>query len=217
MFVSVIATTRNASIAVRTLHTLLNLNIISIQSNNRVEINFIKDDQVEKNKVLIKKAKTADRILVLDYGISLDTESLKKVFSVFGQHYSLQVFPCVVENIDWDMFKSKLSNKSKEPIEQMGLNFDTEVTKKLSDDDYIVKSTSARAWVVESKHFLKCVKDKKGEPVKLPNTNTEFFEKLLSRGLKTFAFTAAKPTISYQHECIGNILESANVNKGYAR
>ena len=215
MFISLIATTRNASIAVRTLHTILNMNIACIKSDNRFEINFVKDNQIEKNKTILKKIKSSDRILMLDYGIALDVESIKKIFSKFEQGYSLQVFPCVSENIDWEMFKSKISKGSKEPHEQMGMNFDTEVSKKISDDNYVVKKTTPRAWVAESKQVLRCIKDKKGETIKLPNTNEEFFEKLLSKGVKMYAFTAAKPIISYQHECIGNILESANVNKGY--
>ena len=73
MFISLITTTRNASIAVRTLHTILNMNVMCIQTEHRFEINFVKDNQVEKNKFLLKKLKSADRVLVLDYGISLDT------------------------------------------------------------------------------------------------------------------------------------------------
>lgn len=217
MFVSLIATTRNASIAVRTLHTILNINILCVNSNNRIEINFVKDNQYEKNRLFIKKLKSSDRVLVLDYGISLDLESIKKIFSKFEQGYSLQVFPCVSENIDWKMFKEKLSNDSKEPYEQMGLNFDTEVSKKISENNYTIKKTVPRAWVADSKQVFRSLKDKKGELIRLPNTTEEFFEKLLTNGVKMYAFTAAKPVISYQHECIGNILESANVNKGYAQ
>jgi len=193
------------------------MNIFSIKTEHRFEINFVKDNQVEKNKILLKKLKSSDRVLILDYGISLDIESIKKVFSKFEQGFHLQVFPCVSENIDWNMFKTKITKGSKEPIGQMGMNFDTEVSKKISDDNYVVKKTVPRAWIAESKQILRCLKDKKGDTIKLPNTNEDFFEKLLTNGVKAYAFTAAKPVISYQHECIGNILESSNVNKGYAQ
>jgi len=217
MFISLITTTRNASIAVRTLHTILNMNVMCIQTDHRFEINFVKDNQVEKNKFLLKKLKSTDRVLVLDYGISLDIESIKKIFSKFEQGFHLQVFPCVSENIDWNMFKTKVTKDSKEPLEQMGMNFDTEVSKKISDDNYVITKTAPRAWVADSKQIFRCLKDKKGDIIKLPNTNEEFFEKLLTKGVKMYAFAAAKPIISYQHECVGNILESANVNKGYAQ
>lgn len=217
MFISLIASTRNASIAVRTLHTILNMNIICIKSDNRIEINFVTDNQVEKNRILLKKMKSSDRVLMLDYGISLDIESIKKVFSKFEHGYSVQIFPCVSENIDWEMFKTKIKNNSTEPTHQMGMNFDTEVSRKISDDNYVVKKTAPRAWVAESKQLLRSIKDKKGETIKLPNTNEDLFEMLLSKNVKMYAFTAAKPIISYQHECIGNIIESANVNKACAR
>jgi hypothetical protein len=89
----------------------------------------------------------------------------------------------------------------------MGLNFDTDVGKKISTDIYTVTTTSARAWVMFSKNIMKNNKDKKGNW----NVNVKIFEKLKERGVKIYAFTAAKLIMTYTHECVSNILSAAGV------
>ena len=73
------------------------------------------------------------------------------------------VFPGVKEGIDWGMFKQKVDDKVDEPVSQMGLHFDTQVGNKIKDDFYSVVSTSAKCWVVSSKHIIRAMKDKRSE------------------------------------------------------
>ena len=84
----------------------------------------------------------------------------------------------------------------------MGLNFDTEVGKKASKDLHKVTKTEARAWVMMTK-----VIGKKGIKLSMPN----MFDKMMEQGVKIFAFTASKLTMTYPHECISNILSAAGV------
>ena len=66
-----------------------------------------------------------------DYGISVDEDSLDQVLEKHDNIGCL-VFPGVKEGIDWEMFSEKVKNDSDEPCTQMGLNFDTDVGKKIS-------------------------------------------------------------------------------------
>lgn len=214
MFISIIVVTRNTSIAVRTLHNLLNLNNLGVgQKNVQIEINFVKDDPFEKSKAIMKKMKSSDRILFIDYGVSLDIESIKKIFEPFQQGCNCLVFPCVTEGIDWDMFKKKVENDVNEPSTQMGLNFDTEVSSKINGDIYKVTKTNPRAWILDSKQVWRTLKGKKNEAVKIPAQSHEMFEKFFEKGVKMCAFIDAKVSVTYQHECLSNILQAAGVNK----
>ena len=56
---------------------------------------------------------------------------------------------------------------------------------------------------------IKKIKDKKTGSWKI-NPNG-MFEKLKKQGVKIYAFTASKLTITYAHECISNILNAAGV------
>lgn len=112
------------------------------------------------------------------------------------------VFPGVKNGIDWGLFKHKVKEGSTEPVSQMGLHFDTEVGKKASKDIYKVVKTDARAWVMMTKVVIK-----KGIKLSVPN----MFDKILEQGIKIFAFTAAKLTMTYPHECVSNILNAAGV------
>ncbi len=117
---------------------------------------------------------------------------------------------------------------------QMGLNFDTEVTgKPVETDVYAVKKTNPRCWAMETKPTFRLLKDKKGDQVRvfiyeyskkgviinfqycgqvpLSPKPAEFFQRLLDRGVKIMAFTAASLTATYSHECLGNIIETAGV------
>lgn len=215
MYINIIIETKNSSISVRTLHNLLNINNIAvIQNNVQIELTFVNDNPFEKTKTLMKKMKTSDRILCIDYGISMDPESVKKIFEPFPQGYNCLVFPCVEEGVDWDMFKNKVKNNVKEPTHQMGLNFDTKVSRKISDDLYKVSETNPKVWLIDSKQVLKKLKGKnKNETLKIPAQTSEIFEKFNEKGINVFAFVDAKICKTYQHECFSNILEAAGVNK----
>jgi hypothetical protein len=215
MYINIIIVTKNASIAVRTLHNILNINGIAIQQQNvQIELSFVSDDPFEKTKLIMKKLKTCDRLLFLEYGISMDMESIKKIFEPLYQGYNCLVFPCVTPGINWDNFKRKIQTDVKEPSPQMGLEFDTQVSQKLKDDYYKVVKTNPRVWMIDSKSVFRTLKPKKGnDPIKLPAQNHEIFEKFLEKGVKIYAFVDAKIIITYQHECLSNILESSGINK----
>lgn len=213
MKLCVFVVTKNASIAVRTMHNLLNLNMACMQNNIQIELNFVSENPFEYMQLLMKKLKTSDRILFIDYAVSLDVESIRKSISPFEPSYSCMVFPGVIQGIDWDMFKTKVLASTKEPLNQAGLNFDTHVSKQINGDIYRVTKTNPRAWVIDSKHIIKKLKGKKGETFKLPAQINELFEKFIDKGINVCAFIDAKITITYQHECLSNILHSAGIVK----
>jgi|SRR6056300_1246472 peroxiredoxin family protein len=206
MKICTVITTRSKSCSVKTLHTILKLNIHCIQNNVQNEILYVNDDPFEKVDVIQKCLPRCDRLFFIDFGISVDEESVKQIF---GNHegVGVLVFPGVKEGIDWGLFKHKVQEGSTEPISQMGLNFDTEVGKKISKDIYSVTSTEAKSWVMFSKNVMKNAKDKKGNF----NLNVKLFEKLKEQGVKIYAFTAAKLIMTYSHECVSNILNAAGI------
>ena len=203
MKICTIIVTRSKSCSVKTLHTVLKLNVRCIQNNVKNEIVYVNDDPFDKVDVINKCMKDSDRIFFIDYGISVDEESLDQVLKPH-EGMGVIVFPCVTEGIDWNMFKTKVLNNSSEPVSQMGLNFDTEVGKQASKDLYKVTKTKPRSWVM----MCNVVKKKCS---KLSSTN--MFDKVMEQGVKIFAFTSAKLTISYPHECISNILNAAGVKR----
>jgi len=195
-------------VSVKTLHTLLRLNQQCSIDKNSLEIVFAQDDHSKKNEVFLKKLKMADRIIWIDYSVHIDEASLKLASSPLLPSYHCLVFPSVKEGIDWSMFKSKVSSGSDEPLNQMGLSFDTDVGKSIGENFHIVIDANPKCWAIDCKHILKALKDKKGEGVKL---GASIFGTFKDRDVKMYAFTDAKITVTYPHECLGNILACANV------
>jgi hypothetical protein len=174
------------------------------------EVIFVNDEPFEKAEIIYKYLKSHDRIFFVDFGISVDEASLDKVFDKHDGVGCL-VFPGVTEGIDWGMFKEKVVSKSKEPVEQIGLHFDTIVANKISDDIYSVNETSAKSWVMMNKNVMKHLKDKKNGAFKIHPRMKNMFLKFKEAGIKIHAYTAAKLIMTYSHECIGNILNAAGV------
>lgn len=201
-----ILVTRSKACHVKTLHTILRLNIKCLQKSINNEITYVDDDPFKKAEIIQQYAKTHDRIFFIDFGISADDESIDKVLEDLDG-FGVLVFPGVKEGVDWEMFKSKVRSDSEEPIAQMGLHFDTIVGNKISDNIHMVTSTEARCWVMNTKNLIKNIKDKKGNWKIYP----KMFEKFKEQGVKIYAFTAAKLTMTYTHECISNILNAAGV------
>jgi len=214
MQLTTVIVTRNVAISVKTLHTLLKLNLICLQKNIANELVFVRDDPFEKYDVLMKKLKHCDRLLWIEYSLFVDETSLVKMVEPLFKGYQCLVLPCVTEGINWDMFKKKVRDGSTEPESQMGLDFDTEVSQKLADDLYMVTKTTPKAWSLDAKQVLRAFKDKKGDAVKIPVRAAEMFEKFIERGVKVCAFTGANLVATYPHECLGNILETAGVKVG---
>ena len=206
MKICTVVTTRSKSCSVKTLHTILKLNIHCLQNNVQNEIVYVNDDPFEKIEMIQKCLSKCDRLFFIDFGIGVDDVSVKQIFESH-EGLGVLVFPGVKEGIDWGLFKHKVREGSSEPVSQMGLNFDTQVGKKISTDIYSVTSTEAKSWVMFSKNVMKNAKDKKGNF----NLHVKMFDKLKEQGVKIYAFTASKLTMTYPHECISNILGAAGV------
>lgn len=207
MHIITIIVTRSKSCSVKTLHSILKLNIKTITKGSKNEILFIEDDTLSKIDVIQKCMKRCDRIFFIDFGISVDEDSLDQVLEKHDNIGCL-VFPGVKEGIDWEMFSEKVKNDSDEPCTQMGLNFDTDVGKKISENIYNVNNSNARSWILNTKNVFKTIKDRKTGNIKLyPNMLNKFIE----QNVKVCAFTASKLTFTYTHECVSNILNAAGV------
>lgn len=206
--------TRSKSCHVKTLHTILRMNIACIQNGHKNEISFVNDDPFAKAKAIEKLMTMSDRILFVDFGIGVDEVSIQEMFKM-SEDVGYLVYPGVTEGIDWAMFKDKVRSEVDEPKQQMGLNFDTDVGEKVSDDVYTVKNTSARAWVMNSKLVYDTLKsysgDKKFGATMIPPRTDMMFFKCREVGVKILAFTAAKLTMTYGHECISSLINSAGV------
>jgi hypothetical protein len=194
-------TTRSKSCSVKTLHTILRMNIRCIQHSHQNEILYVNDDPFEKADMIMQCLKKCDRLLFIDFGVNVDDGSIKQMFEPL-ENTSVLVFPGVTEGIDWKLFRKKIEEGSTEPVSQMGLHFDTELAQKAQTDIYKVKKTKAKAWVMIPNNMSKKTK-------KIYAAN--MFDKLLEEGNKIYAFTASKLTMTYSHECISNILGAAGV------
>lgn len=211
MKVATIIVTRSHACHVKTLHTILRFNIACLQSGQvQNEVSFVNDDPYEKSEAIHKFMKTHDRIFFVDFGIHVDDVSLNTVLAK-NEGYGAVVFPGVKEGIDWDMFKKKVREKSTEPIEQMGLTFDTEVLTKVAEDIHTVKTSGAKSWVLMTKPVLRSIRDKRTGTYKIHPKLDVMFAKFKEHGVRVVAFTAAKLVNTYTHECIGNIVNSSGV------
>ena len=202
-----IIVTRSKSCHVKTLHGVLRLNMKCLQNNHDNEIVYVNDDPYEKAELIQTYMKKYERIIFIDFGIGIDEASIEQCF---GSHESVGclVFPGVKEGIDWELFKEKVNSGSSEPVSQMGLHFDTDVGKKISENIYQVTSTDAKAWMMNTKNVIKNIKDKKTGNWKI---SPKMFEKFKEQNVRMYAFTSAKLTMTYAHECVSNILNAAGV------
>ena len=190
--------TRNKSITVTGLHMLLQLAGKCYQTpNNQLNINFVED-----TRALLKFIRQGQRVLWVDYGACLDTESFDKVFET-QKNRDVLVFPAVTEGVDWNRFKKNID--SSEPVHQIGLNFDTTVQNKLSDGIWTVNKTVPKIFVMDGGAV-----DKKLSK-KLPREMDLIFETLKESGVNVQAWTKANVLVHYIHECLGNILEANGV------
>lgn len=211
MKIATIIVTRGHSCHVKTLHTILRFNLQCLQAGTvQNEVVFVNDDPYEKSETIHKFMKSHDRIFYIDFGIHVDDASMQKVLAS-NEGYGAVVFPGVKEGINWDSFRKKIKEGSTEPVEQMGLDFDTEVIAKVAEDLYTVKTSSAKAWVLMTKPVLKSIKDKRTGTFKIHPKLEVMFAKFKEHGVRLVAFTAAKLIHTYSHECIGNIVNSSGV------
>ena len=206
MKICTIVVTRSKSCSVKTLHSVLKLNIHCLRNNVQNEILYVNDNPFDVVEMIQKTLTKCDRIFFVDFGIGVDEESIKQIFKDHEGIGAL-VFPGVKDGIDWGLFKHKVREGSEEPVSQMGINFDTEVDRKISTDIYTVTNTNARSYVLFTKNIMKNARDKKGNV----NLHVRMFEKLREQKVKIHAFTASKLIMTYTHECVSNILNAAGV------
>lgn len=205
MNIVTILVTRSKSCHVKTLHSVLRLNMKCIQKNVKNEITYVDDDPYKKAEIVQRYMKTRDRIIFIDFGIGVDDGSLEQCFEKH-EGIGCLVFPGVKEGIDWEMFKQKVKDGVDEPVYQMGLHFDTDVGKKVGKDIYQVTHTNAQAWMMNVKNVSKVLQKHKDSKV-----SPKMFEKFSQQGVRVCAFTASKLTMTYTHECVSNILNAAGV------
>ena len=195
---------RSKACHVKTLHSVMKLNIKCVRRGWANEIKFCPDDPFKKAEAVQKLMKTCDRVVFIDFGINIDEKTIEQIFETH-EGCGCLVFPAAKEGIDWAMFKTKVLADSTEPVHQMGLHFDTDVGQKIKGDLYHVDTTSPRCWVL----MCKVAKKKLGD-TKLTNYE-KMFEKFKSYGVKVYAWTAANVVTTYAHECISNIMNAAGV------
>jgi len=196
MNIVTILVTRSKACHVKTLHSVLRLNMRCIQKNVKNEITYVDDDPYSKAEIVQRYMKTHDRIIFIDFGIGVDDGSLDQCFEKH-EGVGCLVFPGVKEGIDWELFKKKVKDGIDEPVTQMGLHFDTDVGKKVGKDIYQVTNTNARAWMMNVKNVSKTLQKDKHQKV-----SPKMFEKFLRQVVRVCAFTASKLTMTYTHECV---------------
>jgi len=203
MIVHIACVTRNRSVSVSTLHTLLSISTFAYTHSHQLEIHF-----VNGTRHLPRLIKTADHLLWIEYGRSIDVDSFDRIFDSLRS--DILVFPAVTGEVHWDKFKDGVLSGSVEPIEQMGLTFDTTVDNKISDGLYTVKHTVPSVFLVDCKNVERKMRSKKG--FKIPRDTDLIFEKFKEIGVKVHAWTPAKVTIMETYECIGNIMNTPLVS-----
>ena len=207
MTITVAAFSRNKAIHCTTMHTIMNIHMFCMIKNIHMDVHFLRD-----RPSLTKLFKNTDRLIVLEYGSSLNQECIATMCGQMPPSYNVMVFPSVKEGINWEMFKKKTSEGSSEPAHQRGLDFDTVLDKQIGESLWTVKSSEAMVWCMDTKQVDKKTRGAK-ESVKLPiDSPKEFFDTLLKLGIKICACSAAKCTVHYTYECVSNIMESAGIN-----
>ncbi len=191
------------------MHSLLRINLVCMHKGVYHNIIFVNDDPFEKAETIMKQLKIAERLVLIDYSVFVDLETIDKMFTASFDQCSCLIFPCVKEGIKWDVFRKKVDTT--EPAEQVALEFDTVLGQKVGDSLYKVLSSDPKCWLMDTKPVHRALRERKGEAIKIPAKMSEMFDRLLSRGVKICAYTACRLTVTYPHECLSNILESAGV------
>jgi hypothetical protein len=151
---------------------------------------------VDKLDCIQKILKGCDRLIWLDYGVSVNQTTLDRL--IHGES-PVQVVPCVKDDVDWVQFRKKTLANTDEPAHQRALKFDIEATNK---DEYI--SGNARVFSIDSKPVLKKLRGSQ------TNMTTDFAT-LTKLGVKISVLRSEPVICHYVYECIGNILESSGV------
>ena len=70
MNIVTILVTRSKACHVKTLHTVLRINVQCLQKNINNQITYVDDDPFQKAEAVQKFMKTCDRIIFIDFGIA---------------------------------------------------------------------------------------------------------------------------------------------------
>lgn len=212
--ISTIIVTRSRACSVKTLHLIMNINMACIKNRKQNEINFVNDDPFEIADMITKKIHERERIIFVDYGVGMsDIAGTEHLVKDFENDQNCVVMPAVTEGIDWSKVKDNIVRKSKEPVEQAGMNFDTEIGDHIKDCLYKVKSTIPRLYAIDCKKTVEQLKNRKKATIFIPPKRNEMFEKFLEKGLNIYAYTKAKVFLSYQYESIGKINQAYGLTK----
>ena len=203
MRLTIVCMSRNKSIYVTTLHMLLQLSVKCFQNGHQINVQFVQD-----SSGMSKIMKASERVLWVDYGACLDSESFDTLF----EKYEVMVYPAVKEGINWGVFKDRVISGGDEPVSQVGLDFDTVVGKKISDGMYVVESANPAVFSMDCSKVIDKVRERKGTGMNLPDHVEDVFKKFVQKGVKITAYTKCKVLRHYTHECVGNILEAVGVS-----
>lgn len=198
--------TKKKSVATTTLHTLMNLNVRSMEKGYTMQIHFS-----ENHNGLAKLVKTGDRLFFMDYGKGLNPEMIHKILDPFEKNVQVLVFPAVTEGVDWERFAKRTTEGSTEPNSQRGLEFDTKVGKKLDEGLYECEKTTASVWVMDTKLVNKKLRAGK-DVIPFPTDPATMFDRLKNLGMKIGVATEAEVTCLYTHECFGSVMSSYGVS-----
>lgn len=191
--------TKNKALHTTTLHTAMCVNMLCMARGINLNIHFV-TDQSGIHKFL----KTCDRLLWIDYGVSVNQETIEKLLTTTVDWHGV-VVPCVKDEVDWEQFRKKTNEGSTEPVYQRALTFDIDmkpIPKKTDVTEYI--AGNPRIFILDSKAVLKKLRD-------ASSADYKSFEQLKKLGLKICVLRSAPVTCHYVYECIGNILESSGV------
>ena len=211
MTLHIVVVTRNRSLYVKTLHTLLAIQAWCKRGQLQIELEFVNDANKDKMVLLKKKLKTGERLFWIDYGVSCDRNTIHHAIIKYD-NFDCLVFPAAKEGVDWEMFKKKVKDGSTEPAHQMGLTFDTEInTTTLNKDPLFmgVRETDPTMWAMDTKAVVRKLKDKNN--LVLPPTMGDFFSKCLARKVRIAASVSSTTFNHFTHECIGNIMNQAGL------
>ena len=97
MNIVTILVTRSKSCHVKTLHTVLRINVQCLQKNINNQIVYVDDDPFLKAEMVQKYIKNNDRLIFIDFGIGMDDDSMRisllKLVLIFVQNW-ISILSC---------------------------------------------------------------------------------------------------------------------------
>jgi len=150
---------------------------------------------VENKEEIWKYFKLCDRLIFVDYGVSVDRDTVIALSQPFPDNIRVMAVPCVCREVDWAKFKTKTLMQSNEPMSMRALKFDLKCieSREITSGVFEFVSGDPRVVAYDTKHALKY--------------KTFLLDKLKGEGLKIGVLNRAEALCHYTYECLGNILE----------